>query len=602
MSLEIPPVVSAQLAARYREVDWASTPLGDPAGWSEALRATLDLMLRTRFPATMLWGPEFVMLYNDTYIELIGDKHPTALGRRCRDVFPEAWDQIGPLMQGVVDTGESVLLPEALVPLDRGGFVEDCWFTFCYSPVAGVPAPAEAGVDRADEFVIEGVLDITVEITDQVLARRRLQVLTELTSALALADSRADVRRMAVEVLSAGHADLVEVDLWLPDTDGAAVSAGGTTEPPSRLRSLVEAAARAQDAGDAADAPEGSSLRTTEDERGTVVWQPVEGLVPPLERLDTLVDPAGLGSVAADLVGIGLAGADPASGGSTLAVRVAPGLPLDAAYCEFLGLVGSAITQTLTRVGAREVERALATADRQMSLTLQHALLSAPSPGDGVRVAARYVPSSRREQVGGDWHDAFRNAAGDLVVAIGDVSGHDRNAAAQMAQVRNLVRGLAYDSADDPARMLERLDALLADLAPDILATTVLARVTAPGPGEVGHTVVWANAGHPVPVLLQPDGAVDFVDDGHETLLGIGEGPVRRPRSTVVAPGSTLVLYTDGLVERRGRSMPESDELLLARLRGHHDDDPETIAQRLLELALAEGAADDVALLVLRLG
>ena len=88
------------LAESYREVDWASTPLGDVTSWSEALLNAVDLMTHTRFPVTLLWSPEFVMVYNEAYAPLIADKHPKAMGSPAREVFPEVRHQIGPMMQG----------------------------------------------------------------------------------------------------------------------------------------------------------------------------------------------------------------------------------------------------------------------------------------------------------------------------------------------------------------------------------------------------------------------------------------------------------------------------------------------------------------------
>jgi hypothetical protein len=87
----------------YERVDWSSTAVGPVAGWSPALRNALDLALHTHFPVTLFWGPEFVLVYNAAYVELIADKHPAALASRARDVFPEAWDQVGPMMQAVID-------------------------------------------------------------------------------------------------------------------------------------------------------------------------------------------------------------------------------------------------------------------------------------------------------------------------------------------------------------------------------------------------------------------------------------------------------------------------------------------------------------------
>ena len=130
------------LRADYERVDWASTPLGPVAGWSPTLLTTVDLMLGNRFPVTLLWGPELVLVYNQAYVELIGDKHPAALGRAAReDVFPEAWDMIGPMLHGVLDGGDTTWSEDVLLPLDRAGFLEECYFSFSYSAVRDADGP-----------------------------------------------------------------------------------------------------------------------------------------------------------------------------------------------------------------------------------------------------------------------------------------------------------------------------------------------------------------------------------------------------------------------------------------------------------------------------
>src|SRR5512146_196752 len=87
---------AGSLRELYATLDWAATPLGAPSTWTPALRNAAGLALSTRFPVALMWGPEFVLVYNEAYVDLIGDKHPRALGRPSREVFPEAWDVIGP--------------------------------------------------------------------------------------------------------------------------------------------------------------------------------------------------------------------------------------------------------------------------------------------------------------------------------------------------------------------------------------------------------------------------------------------------------------------------------------------------------------------------
>ena len=150
-------------------------------------------------------------------------------------------------------------------------------------------------------------------------------------------------------------------------------------------------------------------------------------------------------------------------------------------YLGFLSLVAAAISQAMTRVSVREAERSLSEA-------LQRSLLTQP-PGSGdLQVAVRYQPAAEEAQVGGDWYDAFLLPDGALTMVVGDVAGHDQEAAASMGQLRNLVRGVAYSLDETPAGVLRGLDRAMEGLDVGVIATAVLAQVQereADGPGRV---------------------------------------------------------------------------------------------------------------------
>ena len=103
--------------ALFASLDWSTTPLGPADGWDDTLLAAVDLLTHTQFPATLFWGPEYVLIYNAAYAPMIGDKHPAALGSRARDVFPEAWDLIGPMLETVLHGGPSSWVENQYVPL-----------------------------------------------------------------------------------------------------------------------------------------------------------------------------------------------------------------------------------------------------------------------------------------------------------------------------------------------------------------------------------------------------------------------------------------------------------------------------------------------------
>jgi PAS domain S-box-containing protein len=147
-----------EMRRRIREHDWASTPLGPIEGWPLTLRSTVDTLLASAFASVVLWGPELIQVYNDGYAQLIGVKHPYALGRGNRVVWPEVWHINEPIYERVLK-GETVNREDALYPLARrDGAVEDVYLTICYSPV------------RDDEGEIAGVLVTMFETTSRVKA------------------------------------------------------------------------------------------------------------------------------------------------------------------------------------------------------------------------------------------------------------------------------------------------------------------------------------------------------------------------------------------------------------------------------------------------
>ena len=232
--------------------------------------------------------------------------------------------------------------------------------------------------------------------------------------------------------------------------------------------------------------------------------------------------------------------------------------------------------------------------------TLQRSLLTAPPLRPDLQVAVRYVPATREAQIGGDWYDVFTQPDGSAVLVIGDVVGHDTAAAAEMAQLRGLLRGIAYDSADGPARVLGRLDTAIEGLGLGAMATVLVARLT-PGPGGRA-TLRWSSAGHLPPAVVGRDGAARLLDGGRaDLLLGVRPGGPRTESEVELADGATLLLYTDGLVERRDQLFDTGVALLvtaLAELRGHP---VEEVCDGVLARLVPDGAEDDVALVAVRL-
>jgi serine phosphatase RsbU (regulator of sigma subunit) len=229
-------------------------------------------------------------------------------------------------------------------------------------------------------------------------------------------------------------------------------------------------------------------------------------------------------------------------------------------------------------------------------------MLSAPQRLAGVDVAVRYLPAAAHLHVGGDWYDAFAQADGATLLVMGDVVGHNVDAAAAMGQLRSLVRGIAYDRPDAPAGILTRVDDVVTGLGIGSLATALVARL---GPGtespDGGRTLRWSSAGHLPPLVIREDGSVRTLDSEPEILLGAGSHRPRTDHEAVLRRGDTLVLYTDGLVEHDRTDIDVGLARLTGVLAGCAGEDVEVICDGLLDEIVAGRPDDDVALIVVRL-
>ncbi|WP_243714392.1 SpoIIE family protein phosphatase [Actinomadura bangladeshensis] len=199
---------------------------------------------------------------------------------------------------------------------------------------------------------------------------------------------------------------------------------------------------------------------------------------------------------------------------------------------------------------------------QQVALALQHSLLAEPPEHRDLHIVARYTASPAGAEVGGDWYDSFVLPDGATVVAIGDVAGHDLAAAVDMSRLRNMLRVLTADRLAPPGEILRRLNSAMETVAPDATATCVLARVEEPEPGRWQFN--YAVAGHPPPLLVTGDGDGRFLEEAANPLLGMPFGTYHSATEPL-PPGSTLLLYTDGLVEHPGEHLDRG----LDRLRRH---------------------------------
>lgn len=185
-----------EAGALMRSLDWSATPFGAPDTWPQSLRSAVSICLGTKYPIAIYWGPDLALLYNDAWSEIPGEKHPWALGRAGKEVWPEIWDAIGPLFDDVQTPGEGVWQEDQLLPMHRHGYTEECYFNFTFSPI------------RGENGNVEGIFNAVVETTFRVIGERRERTLRELAECVVGARSEEEVFRAAIQVLGSNREDI----------------------------------------------------------------------------------------------------------------------------------------------------------------------------------------------------------------------------------------------------------------------------------------------------------------------------------------------------------------------------------------------------------
>ena len=197
------------MGALMRSMDWSKTRLGPVENWPQSLRTAVSICLASHFPMLIWWGPELVKLYNDAYRPMLGaTKHPMAMGQPGRECWPEIWDIIGPMLEGVLREGKATWSENQLLLLERNGYPEECYFTFSYSPI------------RDESGGIGGVFTAVTETTQQVLSERCMDTLRELATSTYDAQTAEDACQIAARVLEKNTADIPFALLYLLDSDG----------------------------------------------------------------------------------------------------------------------------------------------------------------------------------------------------------------------------------------------------------------------------------------------------------------------------------------------------------------------------------------------
>lgn len=257
------------------------------------------------------------------------------------------------------------------------------------------------------------------------------------------------------------------------------------------------------------------------------------------------------------------------------------------------------VKSALAGYTAQALERALLLEERRdVARTLQDSMLTALPELGHLQLAAQYLPAARTDKVGGDWYDAVRLPDGDVALMVGDVTGHDMDAAARMGQLRSMLRAFAWDRPGSPSSWLSRLDRTSEGLGLGTLATALTARIGTRPDG--GLTLRWSSAGHPPIVHVRPGRDAVLLEEPTELLLGVRPTAARRDHDLDLEPGDTILLYTDGLVERRDSPLDDGLARLVHAAAARALDPPEELVQGLMDELVGGQLADDVVVLAAR--
>jgi len=219
-----------EMAELIRATDWSTTPLGPKDCWPKSLETMLGVVLGSRFPMLLWWGPDLLHLYNDAYRPILRDKHPASLGAPAATIWAEVWDVAGPMANGVLAGGPATWTEDLQLFIHNGAMAEETYFTFSYSPVPG------------DDGRVGGVLNTVQETTEKVQGERQIRMLHELALGAASAKSEAEAYRLVSDVLSGNELDLPFALIYEVDADASAARLVGRTGSAAEAMSVERVA------------------------------------------------------------------------------------------------------------------------------------------------------------------------------------------------------------------------------------------------------------------------------------------------------------------------------------------------------------------------
>ena len=324
-----------EAARLIREYDWASTPIGHPSQWSPALRMMVRFVLANRFPMLLWWGPDYIQMYNDYYAPILGTKHPhQAMGKPFRECWHEVYDILGPLVDTPFNGGPATWMEDLELIVRRHGFAEESHFTIAYSAVPDETAPRGIG----------GAIATVHEITEKVIAERRVKILSELGARVAEAKSDHQACVQAIDILSQHPKDVPFALLYLTD------------ESARELRLICTHGIPEESVGPATlalDAPMTALAWPLTSALDTETLQVREGLSSVLPSV-----PAGPWADPPDAVAVvPIKSNIPHRPAGALVVGISACIRLDDRYRSFLALVGAQVATAVANARAYEEER-----------------------------------------------------------------------------------------------------------------------------------------------------------------------------------------------------------------------------------------------------
>src|SRR5262245_12184082 len=208
---------NSELAQLIRELDWTDTPIGPPETWPQSLRTAVGIMLTSRQPIWIGWGPELTYLYNDPYKSIIGGKHPWALGKPTSVVWRELWQKIGPMLSQAMGGREGTYVEAQLLIIERNGYPEETYYTFSYSPIPD------------DDGSVGGIFCANTDDTQRVIGERQLALLRELAATTADARTWQQACERSAQALATNPRDLPFALIYMLEPDGRTAVLASTT-------------------------------------------------------------------------------------------------------------------------------------------------------------------------------------------------------------------------------------------------------------------------------------------------------------------------------------------------------------------------------------